>query len=82
MTTSADQAVWAFTEHEHRDLARGITRIHDVACEAGRGPAPERSGAVRQRRGGPSISSRVSSRASFVAGRTRSPEETLARGSD
>lgn len=43
MTTSADQAVWAFTEHEHRDLARGINRIHDVACEVGRRPTPELS---------------------------------------
>jgi len=30
------QAVWAFAEHEHRDLVRGINRIHDVACEIGR----------------------------------------------
>lgn len=37
------QAVWAFTEHEHRDLARGINRIHDVACEIGRRPTPELS---------------------------------------
>jgi hemerythrin-like domain-containing protein len=43
MTTSADQAVWAFTEHEHRDLARGINRIHDVACEVDRRPTPELS---------------------------------------
>ena len=37
------QAVWAFAEHEHRDLVRGINRIHDVACEIGRRPAPELS---------------------------------------
>lgn len=37
------QAVWAFAEHEHRDLARGINRIHDVACEVGRRPTPELS---------------------------------------
>jgi iron-sulfur cluster repair protein YtfE (RIC family) len=32
---------WAFTEHEHRDLVRGINRIHEVACEIGRRPTPE-----------------------------------------
>ena len=36
-----DPAVWAFAEHEHRDLARGINRIHDVACEVGRWATPE-----------------------------------------
>lgn len=36
-------AEWAFAEHEHRDLARGINRIHDVACEIGRGPSSELS---------------------------------------
>ena len=35
---SGAQGVWAFTEHEHRDLARGINQIHDVACEIGRRP--------------------------------------------
>jgi hemerythrin-like domain-containing protein len=45
MATKASdaQAVWAFTEHEHRDLARGINRIHDVACEIGRRPTLELS---------------------------------------
>jgi hemerythrin-like domain-containing protein len=28
-------AIWAFEEHEHRDLARGINHIHEVACEIG-----------------------------------------------
>jgi hypothetical protein len=38
-TTAADaQAVWAFAEHEHRDLSRGINRIHEVACEIGTRP--------------------------------------------
>ena len=37
------QAVWAFTEHEHRDLERGMNRVHDVACEVGRRPTPELS---------------------------------------
>ena len=37
MATAGDaQGVWAFTEHEHRDLARGINQVHDVACEIGR----------------------------------------------
>lgn len=39
----ADPAVWAFAEHEHRDLERGINRMHDVACEVGRRPTPELS---------------------------------------
>jgi hypothetical protein len=46
MTTSADQAVWAFTEHEHRDLTRGLNQIHDVACEVGLRPTPELSAHV------------------------------------
>ncbi len=28
-------AVWSFTEHEHRELTRGINHIHDVACGIG-----------------------------------------------
>lgn len=38
MTMKAEEAhaVWAFEEHEHRDLARGINRVHDVACAIGR----------------------------------------------
>jgi iron-sulfur cluster repair protein YtfE (RIC family) len=39
----ARQAVWAFTEHEHRELIRGINRIHDVACEIGGWATPELS---------------------------------------
>jgi hemerythrin-like domain-containing protein len=41
--TLGTQAVWAFAEHEHRDLVRGINRIHEVACEIGRRPAVELS---------------------------------------
>jgi len=37
------QGVWAFTEHEHRDLTRGMNRIHDVGCEIGRRPRLELS---------------------------------------
>ena len=45
MTTEAGgtQAVWAYTEHEHRDLVRGINHLHDVACAIGRRPTPELS---------------------------------------
>jgi len=42
------QAVWAFTEHEHRDLARGINHIHDVACRIGRTSTPDLSVDVLQ----------------------------------
>jgi len=35
MKAGGSPAVWAFSEHEHRDLARGINRIHEVACEVG-----------------------------------------------
>ena len=31
----APGAVWSFTEHEHRELIRGINHIHDVACGIG-----------------------------------------------
>ena len=34
-TAGGSEAVWAFAEHEHRDLVRGLNRIHDVACEIG-----------------------------------------------
>ena len=37
------EAVWAFTEHEHRDLARGLNRLHEVACEVGRRPTLQQS---------------------------------------
>jgi hemerythrin-like domain-containing protein len=33
--TLGTQAVWAFEEHEHRDLVRGINRIHELACDVG-----------------------------------------------
>ena len=39
----APGAVWAFSEHEHRELVRGINRIHDVACEIGGWLTPEQS---------------------------------------
>ena len=42
-TAGGTQGVWAFTEHEHRDLARGINHIHEVACEIGHSSTPELS---------------------------------------
>jgi iron-sulfur cluster repair protein YtfE (RIC family) len=30
---TSPQAVWAFEEHEHRDLTRGLNDIHEAACE-------------------------------------------------
>jgi iron-sulfur cluster repair protein YtfE (RIC family) len=41
------QAVWTFEQHEHRDMVRGMNRIHDVACEIGRVPTPDVSVHVR-----------------------------------
>ena len=42
--TGAPQALWAFTEHEHRELARGVDRIHDVACGIGTWVDPDLAG--------------------------------------
>jgi hypothetical protein len=39
----APGAVWAFSEHEHRELVHGINRIHDIACEIGGWLTPEQS---------------------------------------
>jgi hemerythrin-like domain-containing protein len=30
---SGDAAVWAFVETEHRELTRGLNRIHDIGCD-------------------------------------------------
>jgi iron-sulfur cluster repair protein YtfE (RIC family) len=35
------EAVHAFVEHEHEELAAGIERVHDVACELSSRPASE-----------------------------------------
>jgi hemerythrin-like domain-containing protein len=43
MAANGSQAVWAFAEHEHRDLVRGINHVHAVACEIGRRPTQESS---------------------------------------
>lgn len=39
-------AEYAFAEHEHRELAPGIHRIHDVACAVGTLAAPDLSMAL------------------------------------
>lgn len=44
--TRATEAIWAFEEHEHRDLARGINHIHEVACEIGSRTSTELSAHV------------------------------------
>lgn len=48
MNAGGTQPVWAFAEHEHRDLVRGINRIHEVACEIGGRSLPELAVEVRQ----------------------------------
>jgi hemerythrin-like domain-containing protein len=42
----ATEAIWAFEEHEHRDLARGINHIHEVACDIGNATSTELSSHV------------------------------------
>ena len=41
--TRSTEAIWAFEEHEHRDLVRGINHIHEVACEIGSRTSTEAS---------------------------------------
>lgn len=41
--TRTSTSVWAFTEHEHLDLVRGVNRIHEIACQVGNLPRPELS---------------------------------------
>lgn len=38
---AAPRPVWSFAEHEHRDLVRGLNRIHETACEVQGWVAPE-----------------------------------------
>lgn len=40
---AAAQAIWSFTEHEHRALARGLNHLHDVACGIGAWAGPDLS---------------------------------------
>jgi hemerythrin-like domain-containing protein len=44
--TRGTEAIWAFEEHEHRDLVRGINHIHEVACEIGSRTSTELSAHV------------------------------------
>lgn len=46
VTSVAPLPARAFAEHEHRDLAAGINRLHEVACSIGRTATPELSVAV------------------------------------
>jgi hypothetical protein len=39
--SEVSEAVLAFSEHEHQDLARGIDQIHDTACSIGLVPTGE-----------------------------------------
>jgi hypothetical protein len=41
--TRTSASVWAFAEHEHIDLVRGIERIHEIACQIGNLPRGELS---------------------------------------
>lgn len=40
-STDGRQAIRSFVEHEHHDLARGVDRIHETACEFTSLPANE-----------------------------------------
>ena len=42
-TSSLREAIWAYIEHEHRDLVRGINQLHEVACEVGHRATPDLS---------------------------------------
>ena len=45
--TEVFDAIRAFGEHEHRDLARGLDRIHSAACRLGSGPHIDDVRAIR-----------------------------------
>jgi hypothetical protein len=47
-TGGAPRAVWAFAEHEHRDLIHGIDHMHDVACAVGTWATPELTVHIRE----------------------------------
>jgi hemerythrin-like domain-containing protein len=40
-TATAPGAAWAYEEHEHRELSRGLNRIHEIACQIQGWVAPE-----------------------------------------
>ena len=44
--TDVFEAIRAFGEHEHRDLARGLDLIHDAGCAFGGGSRPDHLRAI------------------------------------
>lgn len=46
-TQEVSEAVRAFAEHEHQDLARGIDLVHDTACAVGDVPSVATALAIR-----------------------------------
>ena len=46
-THEVSEAVRAFAEHEHQDLARGIDMVHDAACAVGQVPSVATALAMR-----------------------------------
>jgi iron-sulfur cluster repair protein YtfE (RIC family) len=40
-TAAAPRPVWAFEEHQHRELSRGLEHIHEIGCEVQGWVAPE-----------------------------------------
>jgi hypothetical protein len=46
--TDAPRAVWAFAEHEHRDLVHGINRLHDYACDVSSWATPDLSAHLKE----------------------------------
>ena len=46
-TQEVSEAVRAFAEHEHQDLARGIDMVHDTACAVGDVPTTATALAIR-----------------------------------
>ena len=46
-THEVSEAVRAFAEHEHQDLARGIDLVHDAACAVGQVPSVATALAMR-----------------------------------
>ena len=42
------EAIRAFGEHEQRDLARGLDRIHDAGCAVGTGLKVDDARAIRE----------------------------------
>ncbi len=45
-TTGGRQVIWAFVEHEHREILAGIDRMHEVADDLATIPADRKSASV------------------------------------